>query len=98
MFTADAAPRNEGGCLCPVCGRQDLRADEMAHGWSPAAWGYVPVVCLECQERAHRHYLAALEAEAEPHATALLSEAALAEEWNRPEEDAAWSAFQPPQS
>jgi hypothetical protein len=27
--------------------------------------------------------------------TALLSEAALAEDWNRPEEDAAWSPLQP---
>lgn len=30
--------------------------------------------------------------------TALLSEAALAEDWNRPEEDAAWSHLQPVQS
>ena len=29
--------------------------------------------------------------------TALLSEAALAEDWNRPEEDAAWSHLQPAQ-
>jgi hypothetical protein len=29
------------------------------------------------------------------HETALLSEAALAEDWNRPEEDAAWSYLQP---
>jgi hypothetical protein len=29
--------------------------------------------------------------------TALLSEAALAEDWNRPEEDAAWSHLQPEQ-
>ena len=28
------------------------------------------------------------------HGTALLSEAALAEDWNRPEEDAAWSHLQ----
>ena len=28
------------------------------------------------------------------HATAFLSEAALAEDWNRPEEDAAWSHLQ----
>ena len=28
------------------------------------------------------------------HETALLSEAALAEDWNRPEEDAAWSHLQ----
>lgn len=30
--------------------------------------------------------------------TALLSEAALAEDWNRPEEEAAWSHLQPAQS
>jgi hypothetical protein len=30
--------------------------------------------------------------------TALLSEKALAEDWNRPEEDAAWSHLQPAQS
>ena len=30
--------------------------------------------------------------------TALLSEPALAEDWNRPEEDAAWSHLQPGQS
>jgi hypothetical protein len=30
--------------------------------------------------------------------TALLSEAALAEDWNRPEEDAAWSHLQPERS
>ena len=30
--------------------------------------------------------------------TALLSEAALAEDWNRPEEDAAWSHLQPASS
>ena len=29
------------------------------------------------------------------HESALLSEAALAEDWDRPEEDAAWSHFQP---
>ncbi|HWF18520.1 MAG TPA: hypothetical protein VG754_04605 [Verrucomicrobiae bacterium] len=29
---------------------------------------------------------------------ALLSEAALAEDWNRPEEDAAWAYLQPAQS
>jgi hypothetical protein len=29
------------------------------------------------------------------HETALLSETALAEDWNRPEEDAAWSHLQP---
>jgi hypothetical protein len=30
-----------------------------------------------------------------PNETALLSEAALAEDWDRPEEDAAWSHLQP---
>jgi hypothetical protein len=32
---------------------------------------------------------------ASAHETALLSEAALAEDWNRPEEDAAWAHLQP---
>ena len=32
---------------------------------------------------------------AEVHETALLAEAALAADWNRPEEDAAWSHLQP---
>ena len=36
-----------------------------------------------------------LEEEAYPNETALLSEAALAEDWNRPEEDFAWSHLQP---
>ena len=35
-----------------------------------------------------------LEEEAQPNETALLSEAALAEDWDRPEEDAAWSHLQ----
>ena len=30
-----------------------------------------------------------------PNETALLSEASLAEDWNRPEEDAAWSYLRP---
>lgn len=30
-----------------------------------------------------------------PHEAALLAEAALATDWNRPEEDAAWSHLQP---
>lgn len=30
-----------------------------------------------------------------PHAAALLAEAALAADWSRPEEDAAWSHLQP---
>ena len=34
------------------------------------------------------------EAAIEVHETALLSEKALAEDWNRPEEDAAWSYLQ----
>jgi len=32
------------------------------------------------------------------HDTTLLSEAALAEDWNRPEEDAAWAHLQPAKS
>ena len=36
-----------------------------------------------------------LEEAPSPNETALLSEAALAEDWNRPEEEAAWSHLQP---
>lgn len=35
------------------------------------------------------------EAAVEAHETALLSEQALAKDWSRPEEDAAWSYLQP---
>lgn len=38
-----------------------------------------------------------LEEEPYSHETALLSEAALADDWNRPEEDAAWLHLQPVQ-
>jgi len=38
------------------------------------------------------------EAPALPGETELLSEPALADEWNRPEEDRAWSQFQPERS
>jgi hypothetical protein len=45
---------------------------------------------------ARRALVTILEEEPSPgtHETALLSEAALAEDWNRPEEDAAWSHLQ----
>lgn len=43
----------------------------------------------------HRALVTILEEEPHLNATALLSEAALAEDWNRPEEDAAWSHLQP---
>jgi hypothetical protein len=36
-----------------------------------------------------------LEEEPQVHDATLLSEAALAEDWNRPEEDAAWEHLQP---
>ncbi len=36
-----------------------------------------------------------LEEEPQANVTALLSEAALAEDWDRPEEEAAWSHLQP---
>jgi hypothetical protein len=36
-----------------------------------------------------------LEESAPPHDSALLGEAALAEDWNRAEEDAAWAYLQP---
>jgi len=39
-----------------------------------------------------------LEEAPEAHDTALLSEAALAEDWNRAEEDAAWAYLQPGKS
>ena len=39
-----------------------------------------------------------LEEESQVHDTSLLSEAALAEDWNRPEEDAAWAHLQPAKS
>lgn len=44
-----------------------------------------------------RAFLTVLEEDPAPLAneTALLSEASLAEDWNRPEEDAAWSYLQP---
>jgi hypothetical protein len=46
-------------------------------------------------ERCHRALVTILADEAaNAHETALLSEAALAEDWNRPEEDAAWSYLQ----
>ncbi len=42
----------------------------------------------------HRALVTILEEPAFTCETALLSEAALAEDWNRPEEDAAWSHLQ----
>jgi hypothetical protein len=39
-----------------------------------------------------------LEEEPQVHDSALLSEPALAEDWNRPEEDAAWAHLQPGKS
>jgi hypothetical protein len=39
-----------------------------------------------------------LEEPPQGHDAALLSEAALAEDWNRPEEDAAWAHLQPDRS
>jgi hypothetical protein len=43
----------------------------------------------------HRALVTILEDETTWNETALLSEAALAEDWNRPEEDTAWSHLQP---
>lgn len=43
----------------------------------------------------HRALVTILEEEPYPNETALLSEATLAEDWNRPEEDAAWLPLQP---
>ena len=45
----------------------------------------------------HRALVTILDEEPHPNAIALLSEAALAEDWNRQEEDAAWSHLQPAQ-
>lgn len=46
-------------------------------------------------DRRHRALVTILAGEAsESHDTALLSEAAPAEDWNRPEEDAAWAHLQ----
>ena len=45
----------------------------------------------------HRALVTILDEEPYPNETALLSEAALAEDWNRTEEDAAWSHLQPAQ-
>ncbi len=43
-------------------------------------------------DRRHRALVTILPEEpSEAHETALLSEASLAQDWNRPEEDAAWS-------
>ena len=45
----------------------------------------------------HRAIVTILDENSEdaPHAMYLLSEAALAEDWNRPEEDQAWAHLQP---
>lgn len=43
----------------------------------------------------HRALVTILEEEPHVNATALLSEAALAEDWNRPEEETAWLYLQP---
>ena len=45
-----------------------------------------------------RAFVTILSAEPDTAETALLSEAALAEDWNRPEEDAAWAHLQQDQS
>jgi len=47
---------------------------------------------------AGRALLTILEESPLAHDVALLSEAALAEDWNRPEEDAAWAHLQPGKS
>jgi len=47
-------------------------------------------------DRRHRALVTILADEpSNDHETALLSESALAEDWNRPEEDAAWAHLQP---
>ncbi|MGO8674559.1 MAG: hypothetical protein ACLQVX_01660 [Limisphaerales bacterium] len=47
---------------------------------------------------ARRALVTILEESPRAHDVALLSEAALAEDWNRPEEDAAWAHLQPGKS
>ncbi len=47
---------------------------------------------------ARRALVTILEEAPDAHDTALLSEAALAEDWNRAEEDAAWAYLQPGKS
>ncbi len=54
--------------------------------WELAAWETASDEALMLFE---------LEAISDVSETALLSEAALAEDWNRPEEDEAWSYLQP---
>ena len=48
--------------------------------------------------KSQRAFVTILSAESDMAETALLSEAALAEDWNRPEEDAAWAHLQQNQS
>jgi hypothetical protein len=50
MGTVEGAPKDEHGYTCPACRRQGLSESVMAKDWSPAAWDYVPVICLECRE------------------------------------------------
>jgi hypothetical protein len=47
---------------------------------------------------AHRALVTILDEAPSDHEPALLSETALAEDWNRPEEDAAWAHLQPDKS
>lgn len=60
------------------------------------AQGNVQVLKPLSLPRARRALVTILEEDPSPsmHETALLSEAALAADWNRPEEDAAWSHLQ----
>ena len=60
------------------------------------AQGHVQVLEPISLPGARRALVTILEEEPDTsiHETALLSEAALAEDWNRPEEDAAWSHLQ----
>ena len=60
------------------------------------AQGHVQVLEPISLPGARRALVTILEEEPDTsiHDTALLSEAALAEDWNRPEEDAAWSHLQ----
>jgi hypothetical protein len=60
--------------------------------------GEVRLVEPLCLPSPRRALVTILEEAPSVHDAALLSEAALAEDWNRPEEDAAWAHLQPGKS
>jgi len=75
----------------------------MAHGAAPAEIlleyeGLSAEDLAACLSFASKSVWATALTNPHPNETALLSEASLAEDWNRPEEDAVWSHLQPVQS